>query len=269
MKGARWDEAELDALLEAAAADLVADGRPHAEDDALVARTVAGAVARAGARRGRDSGRRPPWARRGMLLAAAVLVVASGAFALMRDLRARDRKGEPPATSEAVATPPSPSRETMAARAEVANDPAPSAEPAAVPPPLLSPSPAPEPGARELFAQANDTRRQGDPAGAARQYVALQRRYPRSPEARLSLLALGRLDLDRLDDPRRALAQFDDYLAGRDDGELREEAMVGRALALQRLGRAADEKAAWNALLAAFPGSLSADRANARLTELH
>jgi TolA-binding protein len=140
--------------------------------------------------------------------------------------------------------------------------------------PELSSTPAPPPPAidftaPELFAQANDTRRRGDAAAAARQYGALQRRFPQSPEASLSHVALGRLYLDRLADPGRALAQFDEYLVGGRDGELGEEALVGRALALQRLGRADEERSAWRTLLDAFPHSLSADRASARLAELH
>ena len=140
--------------------------------------------------------------------------------------------------------------------------------------PELSSTPAPQSPAidltaPELFAQANDTRRRGDAVAAARQYGALQRRFPRSPEASLSHVALGRLYLDRLVDPGRALAQFDEYLVGGRDGELGEEALVGRALALQRLGRADEERSAWRTLLDAFPRSLSADRASARLAELH
>jgi len=44
--------------------------------------------------------------------------------------------------------------------------------------------------------------------------------------------------------------------------------MADRALALQRLGRPADEAAAWSALLGAYPASVHADRARRRLAEL-
>jgi hypothetical protein len=125
------------------------------------------------------------------------------------------------------------------------------------------PAPSLELTAQELFTQANETRRHGDAAAAVRQYIVLERRFPRSPEASLSLVSLGRLYLDRLGDPARALAQFDEYLAAGGDGELRVEALVGRALALQRLGQRRER--ARRTLLAAFPNSLSADRATASL----
>jgi tetratricopeptide (TPR) repeat protein len=126
-----------------------------------------------------------------------------------------------------------------------------------------------EPTAAQLFAQANEARRRGDEALAVRQYGTLQRRFPRAPEASLSHVALARLYLDRLGDPARALAEFDQYLAGSREDALDEETLVGRALALQRLGRAAEEKDAWQKLLVGFPDSLSAARARARLLELH
>jgi hypothetical protein len=44
--------------------------------------------------------------------------------------------------------------------------------------------------------------------------------------------------------------------------------MVGRALSLGRIGRSAEERAAWRALLDAFPKSTHAKRAQARLSEL-
>jgi TolA-binding protein len=269
MTGVERNEAELDALLKAAGADLAADGRPRPGDDALIARAIDRAIARANSGRAQGLGRRRRWARRALLLVAAMLIATSAALALIE--RARSQRRIPEQTHGAEAMPgPSPVRPPSGAAREVTKAMEPSS--AEVPAPSVThPSPAPslELNAQELFAQANETRRHGDAAAAVRQYTALQRRFPRSPEASLSLVALGRLYLDRLGDPTRALAQFDEYLAGVSTGDLREEALVGRALALQQLGRTAEEKGAWRALLGAFPNSLSASRATARLAELH
>ena len=52
------------------------------------------------------------------------------------------------------------------------------------------------------------------------------------------------------------------------DGTLAEEARVGRALALQKLGRRAEEREAWTQLLLRHPHSVQEERARARLQEL-
>jgi tetratricopeptide (TPR) repeat protein len=267
----RDEDDELDALLEFAASDLAIDGRSRPDDDAIIARSIEGALSRAGARGAQGvvvQGRRVGGL---LLLVAALLVVTSAALALMGRVRSARR---PPEIGHSA----SPAQTFSSARSsDVAavdvRKPAEALPESTGAAPVFTPYPSPAPSvedtAQELFARANDTRRHGDPAAAARQYLALERRFPRSPEASLSLVALGRLCLDRLEDPTRALAQFDAYLADRDEGELREEALVGRALSLQRLGRTAEEKAAWRVLLAAFPNSLSASRAAERLAEVH
>jgi hypothetical protein len=67
-----------------------------------------------------------------------------------------------------------------------------------------------------------------------------------------------------------ALPLFDAYLqkAESNGGALREETMVNRATALERLHRSAEEADAWQALLDAYPQSLHAERARERLKEL-
>jgi TolA-binding protein len=126
----------------------------------------------------------------------------------------------------------------------------------------------PPANAAELFARANLARRRGDVNEAAHTYRDLQSSFPGSPEEIVSRVTLGRLMLDRLGDARGALVQFDSYLANPTHGALREEALIGRALALGRLHRQAEEKGAWAALVAAYPKSAYAERARTRLEEL-
>jgi TolA-binding protein len=120
--------------------------------------------------------------------------------------------------------------------------------------------------AATLFARANAARRRGDRDEALRLYRRLQERFPASDEARLSHATMGKLVLEG--EPDAALAEFDRYLGAAKGGALGEEALVGRAVALGRLGRHAEEKAAWQELLARHPRSVHAARARARIAEL-
>jgi hypothetical protein len=124
------------------------------------------------------------------------------------------------------------------------------------------------PSAGDLFAKANVAQRDGAAGDAARLYTELERSFPGSSEELVARVLLGRLLLDRLDDPRAALAQFDSYLASPDHDALGEEALIGRALALERLGRHAEERSAWEALMSAFPRSSYAEPARTRVEEL-
>jgi TolA-binding protein len=124
--------------------------------------------------------------------------------------------------------------------------------------------PAP-PSAGALLAAANQARREHRYRAAVRTYRRLQALHPRSREATLSHVSLGRLLLDGLGDARGALAQFDRYLSRRRHRVLDEEARVGRALALMRLGRRDAERRAWRELLEHHPDTLHAHRARARL----
>jgi TolA-binding protein len=124
-----------------------------------------------------------------------------------------------------------------------------------------APSAEPE-GASSLLEEATSARRGGDYARAITLSRRLQASFPDSREAHVSQAALGRLLLDT-GDPTGALASFDGYLARR-GGQLDEAVMVGRAIALDRLGRTDEARRAWSALLAAFPSSPYADHARSR-----
>ncbi len=139
------------------------------------------------------------------------------------------------------------------------------------PPPAAPPRPhvasvataVPVVGPAELFEAANEARRRADYGSVLDIDRDLEQRYPTSREAQVSREIVGRLLLDRAD-PAGALAKFNSYLnAG--GGDLGEEAMVGRATALERLGRTDDAARAWSALAAAYPDSPYAARARARL----
>jgi hypothetical protein len=139
--------------------------------------------------------------------------------------------------------------------------------------PVVAPPPAPVVEADETsnagiaFRKANEARQAGDHPRAGELYGMLLNRFSGSPEAHASLALFGRMLLDD-GNANGALQCFDDYL--RTGGALREDVMVGRALAFQRIGprAAADEAHAWSALLDAYPGTVHTARARRRLAEL-
>jgi TolA-binding protein len=141
------------------------------------------------------------------------------------------------------------------------------AEPIAATPDRDQAVPERAPRASELFAQANVRRREGEPLRARNLYRQLQQLYPRSAEVEVSYVSLGRVELE-LGEPRDALEQFDRYLAKSPRGALAEEALFGKASALERLGRGAAERAVWQTLLADHPSSVYADRARHRLERI-
>jgi tetratricopeptide (TPR) repeat protein len=136
--------------------------------------------------------------------------------------------------------------------------------PPASAPIAVDPGDGERPSAATLFQRGNEARRAGRRDEALRFYRILQQRFPSSPEAQLSLQMAARMELD--DAPHRALEGYDRYLD--EEGRLGEEALVGRATALARLGRDAEEAAMWRELLALHPRSIHAARARARLAEI-
>jgi TolA-binding protein len=173
-------------------------------------------------------------------------------------------KREPPA---AITSPPHPKHSSHVPEPEPVPVPVPASEPE---PEVASPvveHTARAPNAAELFAQANAKRREGQPSRARSLYRELQQRYPRAPEVEVSHVSLGRVHLE-LGEGRAALEQFARYLTKQPRGPLAEEALFGKATALARLQRPQAECQTWEALLAAFPNSLYADRARHRLETL-
>lgn len=192
-----------------------------------------------------------------MALAATLLVGLAFAASLGRS----PAPGPRPANVDEAPAPPTP----VVTRAV--------APPVPVPEPIVeqkkaAPSPStsanPSVNAEELFTRANSARRAGNVEQALGLYRELQRAKPRSREALASRALVGRLLLDR-GDARGALPEFDAYLAS--GGTLSEEALAGRALCLERLGRTSEEQAAWRTLLERHPTTLHRAHAEERLGE--
>jgi TolA-binding protein len=207
----------------------------------------------------------------GALAAVAFVIAGVGAAAVLRSGVLRTSLAAQPAVTAPVKTQEesTPSNSAMSTT-PISEAPAMSAE---KPPPIPNAAPTSDPKAAprlpvgELFARANAARRSGEVTRAAQLYRELQRTYPSSSEAALSRVTLGRLLLDRLGDPNGALAQFNAYLAGTGSGSLREEGLIGRALALARLGRTTEEQAAWRALLVYNPRTTYAEHAHKRIED--
>src|SRR6185436_18164560 len=98
-------------------------------------------------------------------------------------------------------------------------------------------------------------------------YRKLVTQHPGSAEAKAGLVSLGDLQLSRLKQADAALRSFDAYLKSGDRG-LAQEAEYGRIRALRALGRARDEQAAIERLLARYPSGVHAESMRARLLSL-
>ncbi|MBI5489849.1 MAG: zf-HC2 domain-containing protein [Deltaproteobacteria bacterium] len=280
--------------------------REDPADDAAAAAAAAGALADRRVGPGPEPARRIRWAgsrRRfrlllvaAVLLAAAVGAAAAAWYALVviarRDSGAATPAACPPGSSGlagstvfsspaagtrgpgGAAPDPAPAGPSSPSAAE----PVPAVEPVRPPPsrpparPAVEPAPNagtnPDGDAASLFSRANAARRSRDYGVAAAAYGELGRLFPGSLEELLSRVTYGTLLLEVLGQPQRALGLFDSYLAAARGGTMAEEALVGRALALGRLGRTDEERAAWHALLAEFPESTHADRARRRIEAL-
>jgi hypothetical protein len=102
----------------------------------------------------------------------------------------------------------------------------------------------------DMLGYARSLRASGDFRRAAEVYRKIHAANPQSPSGRAALVSLGELRLS-LNDAKGALSAFDSYLAR--GGALAQEALFGRARALRTLNRPADERAAIDRFLAAYP----------------
>jgi len=235
---------------------------PQARDAALDQRAIDAAMMRMQ----QSPARRravPSWFRWAAAAALLVFGVTAGAGVIKQRLAARGPIIQPLPAPPAPAPQPAarpPVRAVEAAPAET-----PAEAPAAKPPAVHRPAP-PAVTAADLFERAEQQRREGRVDGAIATYRRLQSTFPETAEAGLSYALAGQLLLKhgRSGD---ALAQFDRNL--KSDGAVGEEALVGRATALEQLHRTADAIAAWKTFLARHPGSVYAERARARLAALN
>jgi TolA-binding protein len=116
-----------------------------------------------------------------------------------------------------------------------------------------------------LFREAAAARRSSDFGRARQLYLRLEDDFPGSVEARLAPVSLGKvlLLMGRAGEAERQFALYSST-----GGALSEEALVGQAQSLARLGRASDELKVWQRLLQAFPRSLYTGEAKQRLAAL-
>jgi len=206
------------------------------------------------------SGGWPRWLR----LAAAGVLLASGLTATAaivgRRFSSHTRIESP--------TPPPAERPAVHSAPSVVTLPAEVPEPAEQPAPSeIAPRSATRPAvtAAALFERAGRLRREGHAEAAIAVYRRLQDSFPGAREAQVSFALAGQLLLER-GRPKEALAQFDRH--EKVGGDVGEEALAGRADALEQLGRTADTIATWKSLLERYPGSIYAARARARLSQL-
>jgi len=244
---------EADPLLERLSEDFAAE--QGSDDAAHLERAVAGALEH-------ELPSVRPRRRWPFFLAAAALFVGAAAAARMFASTPPTQGATVPAEPAPAARAPEPKPEPVVAVESLAVEPEPAkhAEPSAKPAPSASPTSAPE-----LFARANAARRAKSYDEAIRLYRELQQRYPDSREAQASRVTLGQLLLDHTD-AKQALGEFDGYLA-KSGGTVSEEALVGRARSLDKLGKQTEARAAWQELLRRYPSSVHAAEARSKLAK--
>jgi TolA-binding protein len=238
---------------------------PQPRDELMYQRAVDGAIQRMP--RSAPAGRRRPLPRWSRWAAAAALLAfaVTGAAAVIKRTMSPRPAMQPPVPA---AEPPAARAPARPAEPPPAESPAPPEPPPAKPAPSARADARPAVTAEALFEQAEKLRREGRAGAAIATYHRLQAAFPATAEARLSFALAGQLLLEQ-GRPGDALAQFDRHLGlGGQEAEVAEEALAGRATALEQLHRTAEAVTAWKSLLARYPRSVYAERARARLSEL-
>lgn len=254
-------------------------GPAQAGDEALIARAVNRTLATRRGLHGRRS-----WSLAAGIAAALVMAAGLASAAAWLHGRARIRAPHPGAETVSApaarpSTPAPPATATVAvpglAPPELATIPMEQPRAATVRPrthrrsvvsedPPAAPAPDGVLDLKALFAAANEARRAGELDRAGALYTELQRRFPDSREAQLSLVSYGRILLDR-GRAAEALAQFERHIRAASGGVLAAEAFYGQARALTSLHREAEARQCWADLLARFPDSIYADVARSHL----
>jgi TolA-binding protein len=257
--------------------DLDLVSRVQAGDEALIQRALATTLATRPARRTRRTSL-------ALGLVAATLVLASAAAATHGVLARHGVFGTDSVPSGAAEParprPSTPDRRPPDLAPMKTSEPSPAAEPVADTTesaaasrrarentaPQAASSDAVSTTAATLFREASAARRASDLGRARRLYLELEARFPESREASVARVSLGKLLLGA-GQAREAESAFAGYLKS-GAGELREEALVGRADALRTLGRTADERNARQELVNRYPSSVYASRARERIAEI-
>jgi ferric-dicitrate binding protein FerR (iron transport regulator) len=118
----------------------------------------------------------------------------------------------------------------------------------------------------DMLEYARSLRASGDFRRAADVYRRIHAAAPQSPSGRAALVSLGELLLS-LNDAQGALRAFDSYLVS--GGSLAQEALFGRARALRTLNRPAEERAAIERFLAAYPNAPQSRVLRSRLAAMN
>ena len=120
----------------------------------------------------------------------------------------------------------------------------------------------------DLLEAARILKEQRDFRGAASTYSEVIAKFPQSPEAKVAVVHLGFIYLDKLREYHKALELFEKYLGEAENGILREEASWGRVKAYKALDLEVKEAEALKEFVAKYGSSLYLNEAKRRLNEL-